>query len=112
MIPLPTEFEPLDEALVESMAFSKFGLYFRSLLMKKKNTVVPQHVHDLGHATIVGAGRARGWANGEWIGDKGPGEIFDIDPYIEHVFQALEENTFMSCVHDEKSAESVKAKGL
>lgn len=88
------------------------GLYFRSVLLEKAGTVIPQHRHDHDHATFVGAGRARGWANGAWIGDKGAGEAFEVKAGCAHVFQALEPNTRLTCVHDIASAESVKAKEI
>lgn len=110
MYPPPEATTKLSEQPVERIEIVA-GLYFRSVLLEN-GTVIPQHVHDHDHATFVGSGRARGWANGRWIGDKGPGEAFEVLAYQEHVFQALEANTRLCCVHDIESAESVKRKGI
>lgn len=107
----PTETTPVKEIPVEYIEEAA-GLYFRSILLKEKNTFVPQHEHDHRHATLVCAGKARGWCGEVWIGDKGPGEAFDIEPGSSHSFMALEPDTRLACVHDIASAESVKAKGL
>jgi quercetin dioxygenase-like cupin family protein len=88
------------------------GLYFRSVVIDKAGTSIVQHVHDHDHATFIGWGRARGWADGLWIGDKGRGEAFEIKAGQEHLFQALEDNTLLACTHDHASAESVKGKGI
>jgi len=88
------------------------GLYFRSILLEKAGFVVPQHVHDYDHASYIGSGAARLWVNGEWIGDYQAGHAIEIKAGKEHVFEALEDNTRIACVHDAKSAESVKSKGV
>lgn len=110
MHPLPEITHALEDHPVESIEIVG-GLYFRSVKLQK-GTVIPQHVHDYDHATFVGSGRARGWSNGYWLGDRGPGEAFLVAAYEEHVFQALEDNTLLACVHDQVSAESVRKKGI
>lgn len=111
MYPLPdlTNRVDLPPAFIEP---DVAGLYFRSVLIEKSGTSLLQHVHDHDHATFVGWGRARGWANGVWIGDKGRGEAFEIKAGQEHLFQALQDNTFLTCTHDHASAESVTKKGI
>jgi hypothetical protein len=84
------------------------GFYFRSILLHQVGMVVKQHVHDHEHVTLVCNGRARGWSESEWIGDKGPGEAFLIDAGDDHLFQALEPDTRLVCVHDKVSAESAR----
>ncbi len=88
------------------------NLYLRSILLRNSGCVVKQHIHDREHLTLVGNGRARGWADGKWIGDKKPGEGFWILAGQEHLFQALESDTRLVCVHDIVSAQSVKDKGI
>lgn len=108
--PLPMG-QPLADQPVERIE-EACGIYFRSVLLKTADIAIKQHSHDHPHATFVGSGRARGWSDGVWIGDKGPGEAFEILAGAEHMFQSLEPNTLLACVHDLSSAESVKAKGL
>lgn len=109
--PIPTDISPLEQPPVERIE-EVAGLYFRSVLLERAGTLIPQHRHDHDHATLVCAGRARGWCDGIWIGDKGPGEAFEIRAGGEHVFQAIEPMTRLACVHDIDSAESVKRKGV
>lgn len=88
------------------------NLYFRSVLLKKRGTSIPQHSHDHDHATLVCSGAARVWIGGVYHGDFEAGHAVEIKAGRQHVFQALEANTRLCCVHDVASAESVKAKGI
>lgn len=108
--PLP-ETRPLDNIPVERIE-EVCGIYFRSVLLELVNTVIPQHQHDHDHATFVASGKARAWADGQWIGDYEAGSAVEIKAGSLHVFQALEPNTRLVCVHDIASAESIKEKGL
>lgn len=108
-LPMPTQIvsQPPITRIVEAG-----GLYFRSVLIQDAGTIIPQHTHDHDHVTLVGSGRVRGWQDGECLGDRGPGDIFEIPAGKGHVFQSLEPNTLLTCVHDVESALSVKRKGL
>ena len=108
---VPTEFTPIGELPVEFIE-EIAGIYFRSILLKEKGTVVPQHSHDHDHATYVGSGAARLWVDGVWRRDIAAGHAVKIEAGHEHLFQALEPNTRLTCVHDVASAESVKRKGV
>lgn len=90
--------------------FEAAGLYFRSILLAHAGHVVPQHVHDHPHATLVASGAARGWSGNACLGDRVAGEAFEIEAGSDHTFMALEDGTRLVCVHDVASAESVKAK--
>lgn len=88
------------------------GIYARSILLKDAGMRVPQHAHDHDHATFVGNGKARAWANAEWIGDFEAGSLVPIKAGVVHEFLALEPMTRLACIHDIASAESIKEKGL
>ena len=90
--------------LIEEVA----GIYFRSVLLANAGDVIPQHVHDHDHATFVGAGKARLWVDGVWSADYEAGRAVEVKAGKSHVFQALEPNTRLACVHDVESAESAK----
>lgn len=107
--PVPTDLRPLDSVPVESIE-EVCGLYFRSILLERAGTVIPQHEHDHDHATYVGSGSARVWVNGEWIADYKAGSAIPIKAGDTHLFQALEPMTRLVCVHDIDSAESAKEK--
>lgn len=84
------------------------GIYFRSVLLPVKGMKIPQHVHDHDHATYVGNGSARVWADEKLVGDFAAGTAVPVLAGVRHEFEALEANTRLTCVHDAKSAESIK----
>lgn len=96
---LPTSFEKLEEQPVERITITATG-YYRSVLLARAFTCIPQHTHDHAHDTLVCSGRARGWSDGQWIGDKEAGEAFEIAEGKKHIFQALEDNTRLACIHN------------
>lgn len=110
-IPLPAVTHRLAELPVERIVEAG-GIYFRSVTLKEQGTIIPQHVHDHDHVTLVGSGLVRGWCNGVCIGDRKAGEVFEILAGQSHVFQALEPYTMLTCIHNIDSALSIKAKGL
>lgn len=109
--PVPThELDPADAPIefVEEVA----GFYFRSVLIKKANICVSQHVHDYDHALYVGAGSARVWVDDELKGDYPAGHAIEIKAGKRHCVMSLEPNTRLSCIHDRASAERIKARGV
>lgn len=107
--PLPTPTHHLADLPLEQIVEAG-GFYLRSYLLKESGTIIPQHVHDHDHVTLVGSGRVRGWQDGICIGERGPGEVFEIPAGTAHVFQSLEPYTLLCCVHNIDSALSVKRK--
>lgn len=106
MYPLPELANAVDlpvQAVTEAA-----GIYFRSIILPK-GIVVGQHSHDHAHATFIGSGLVRGWKKGEWMGDKGPGDAFEVEANVEHCYLALE-TSLLACTHDIESALSVKEK--
>ena len=97
--PLPTIERTFtaDEQPVEKLVEAS-GFFFKTYHLPLADMFVPQHVHDYDHATLVCTGRIRGWCDGEWIGDKGPGEAFTITAHRQHHFQSLEPS-MLTCIH-------------
>lgn len=112
MFPLPNVPEELKAQPPIPMIVNYAGIYIRSTLLKEAGLVIGQHSHAHDHATFVGSGRARGWKNGEWIGDKGPGEAFEVEAGAEHTYQALEADTLLACAHNEESAMSIDNRSI
>lgn len=81
----------------------KAGIYFRSIVLDKYE-VVGQHRHDAAHATLVGSGAARLWIDGVWSADIPAGHAVAIEANKDHVFQALEPDTRLSCIWREDVA--------
>lgn len=88
------------------------GLYFRSVLLAKAFTALPQHEHDHSHATYVGSGSVRVWVDNKFLGDFVAGRAIPIEAGKKHFFQSIEDNTRLACVHDVASAMAVKERGL
>lgn len=112
LYPLPDLTHALADQPVERIEPDVAGFYFRSILLEKAGTPIPQHAHDHDHATLVCSGAARVWIDGEYHGDFGAGRAVEIKAGKLHVFQALEPQTRLCCVHNIESAESVQRKGL
>ncbi len=103
MFPLPVAIRPLEEPVVENIQFIG-NLYFRSVLLKEANTMIPQHDHAHDHATYIGSGKVRLWVNGKYQGDYEAGQAVEIKANQKHMFLSLEPNTRLTCVHDMNSA--------
>lgn len=99
--------EPLLEFIDEVGPF-----YFRSILLPEAGMRIPQHVHDYDHATLCGSGKARMYVDGVETGILEAGQATEIKAHHRHEFESLERNTRLTCVHDPRSAESIKGKGL
>lgn len=88
------------------------GVYFRSIMLAEAGQAVEQHVHDYDHATLVCCGRARMWIDNVYAGEVEPGRPVEIKAGQRHMFQALEANTRLVCVHNAESALAIKERGL
>lgn len=63
------------------------------------NALVPQHVHDYDHTTILATGALRVWCDEVLVGDvKAPVEML-IKANTKHTFLALEPS-LLYCVHN------------
>jgi quercetin dioxygenase-like cupin family protein len=116
-MPIALEFGHLIATMQEQDEVVEFvdevcGFYFRSVLIKRKGKRVPQHVHDYDHATLVCQGRAALYVGGAMAGIYEAGKAVPILAGQHHEFEALEDNTRLTCVHDVASAQSIKEKGL
>ena len=74
-------------------------IYFRSFVLKTKGASTGQHAHDHNHATYIGNGSVRATQDGELLGEFQAGQAIPILAGKEHNFEALEDNTRLTCVH-------------
>lgn len=106
MIPLPTEYTPIERKVVENVDVVA-GIGFRVVILEK-GEVIPQHHHDeYEHATFIGSGKARLWVNGQYIGDFDKGKAVGIHAKDEHLWQALEPQTLIACIADATKADDI-----
>lgn len=75
------------------------GLYFRAVLLPNVGDRVPQHMHDHDHVTLIASGAARLFIDGEQKEDISSFRAIVISANKQHVFEALEPNTRLACVH-------------
>lgn len=80
------------------------GIYVRSVFLPFKGTTVPQHTHSEDHPTMVCAGRARLYVDGKFDRDIDAGSLVLIKAGRKHLFEALEDNTRISCLWREEVA--------
>lgn len=80
------------------------GIYFRSVLLQE-GEVIDQHRHGVMHATYCGSGSARLWVNNKWKQDLHAGDAVEVQAGDEHMYQALENNTRLSCVFNAEKAD-------
>jgi quercetin dioxygenase-like cupin family protein len=90
----------------------KGGIYFRSILIPKAHTWIPQHVHDEDHATLCGQGSAALYVDGEFSEKVEAGRAVEVKAGKLHSFRSLVDETRLSCVWSLEKAERLKAKGF
>lgn len=76
------------------------GFLFRTVLLQKPGTIIPQHKHDTDHVTLVCAGAGRLWVNGEWRGDYEAFSAVEVKAGDTHLWQSLHRYTRFSCLFD------------
>lgn len=87
------------------------GIYFRSVFLPFKGMTIPQHRHDVAHPTLCGSGKARLYVDGRFCCDIEAGHAVPIKAGVDHLFEALEDDTRLTCVFDAARANEIKDKG-
>lgn len=94
-----------DPLLVETDFQTHDHLFIKHIRIRKRATIVPQHVHNYEHTTFVAAGRVmlvkgeRGEPRFEMREFAAPAYIV-IEPELPHSFVALEDDTTILCLHN------------
>lgn len=88
------------------------GFHFRSVFLPFKGMTIPQHVHDVSHPTLCGSGKARLYVDGRISGDVEAGHAIYIAAGKKHLFEALEDNTRLTCVFNAEQALRLKEEGF
>lgn len=88
------------------------GIYFRSIFLPFRGDCGEQHVHDESHPTYCGSGRARLYVEGTFRMDVEAGHAVKVEAGKKHFFEALEDNTRLTCVWDAEKALRLKQKGF
>ena len=103
MYPMP-DLSKFTEPPVEFVGEEE-GISARTTILAKAGDCVGQHAHQYSHATLIGSGSVRMWVDGAWEGDFKRGSLAGVKAGGVHIFQALEDDTLMSCLTISASAE-------
>lgn len=81
----------------------KIGNFFiKKIIIKDKESIVPQHSHTTDHTTLVESGAVEAWKEEEYLGIfEAPAKIF-IAAEVKHTFKTLQDNTVLYCIHDKE----------
>lgn len=93
--PISTEIKMLD------------GIFVKSMVVRDAGTLIPQHSHTYDHLSALVKGSVRLSVDGVEKGIfKAPAGIL-IEAGTKHLFETLEDNTAILCIHDLHAAEEV-----
>jgi len=90
------EFQTIDDVFIKVMQINKAGTY------------VPQHSHAYDHGSFLAHGSIRVWQDGKLDADYHAPCLLHIRAGVKHLFQALEDNTRVLCIHNVSRAEIVE----
>jgi hypothetical protein len=76
------------------------GVFVKAIKIARMGTLIPQHAHVYEHSSVVAMGAIRVWRDGEFLGDFRALTAIVIPACAKHLFQALEDNTVVFCVHN------------
>lgn len=75
-------------------------IFVKQMIVKSKDTLIPQHSHTWDHLSMLAVGAVRIWRDGVLDGDYvAPAGIL-IKAGVKHTFRTLEDNTIIYCIHN------------
>lgn len=84
------------------------GVFCKTIRVHKAHSLVPQHSHAFPHVSVIVRGSVRLSIDGRPAGTyMAPFGIF-IAACRKHLFETLEDDTIILCVHDIGTAENVE----
>lgn len=82
-------------------------LFVKSIEIKQKHVLVPQHAHTYNHMSMLAMGQMRVWKDDICLGEfEAPKGIF-IEANAKHRFLTLSDYTLIYCIHNLHKAEEV-----
>lgn len=76
------------------------GVFVKQMHIAKAGTFIPQHSHEYTHSSLLAVGSVRLWREELYVADYVAPTILSIEAGIKHMFQALEDNTVVYCIHN------------
>ena len=75
------------------------GVFIKQMYLERRGNIVPQHVHEYDHHTMLATGAVRVWINKHDGKDyHAPCAIF-VEAGKQHTFMALKNDTVLYCIH-------------
>lgn len=84
------------------------GVFAKTMVIHKAGTLIPQHAHRYDHVSVLVRGSVRLWRDGVLYGDAVAPVGITIEAEVKHLFQSLEDDTIVLCVHDIRDGEGVE----
>lgn len=88
------------------------GVWIKQMLIPKPYDIVPQHSHTYDHISLLAKGSIRAWKDGEFYGDFTAPEGIFIAAGVKHIFQALEPETIIYCIHNTHGEDVPRVRAL
>jgi hypothetical protein len=105
---MSTNFTRAPAQPTETMIYEADGLFVKQIRVKNKNTYLPQHAHSLSHLTLLTNGSVNVWIDGEFDARYVAPEGVYIASGRKHLFQTLEDDVVLYCVHALGTPEALK----
>ena len=84
------------------------GVFCKTIRVRKAHSFIPQHAHVYDHVSVVVRGSVRLWRDGTLDRDYHAPCGIVIEARVKHLFETLEDDTIILCVHDIGTAEAVE----
>jgi quercetin dioxygenase-like cupin family protein len=82
------------------------GIFCKLWAVPKRGTLLPQHVHQHSHISLIVQGEVRVWRDDECLGDFKAPAMIKIHAHAPHGFLALTDDVTIACIHNADQADS------
>lgn len=84
------------------------GVFIKQVIIPNAGTLLPQHAHVWDHTSMLARGAVYCWKDGQLDQQyEAPAAIF-IKAGVKHLFQSLENNTIIYCIHNLHDADKIE----
>lgn len=83
------------------------GIFIKGMILVQRDIKVAQHSHSYAHTSLVAKGSVRVWKEGAFFGDFKAPSIIPIEARAKHMFQSLESDTAVYCIHNMRGSDRV-----
>jgi quercetin dioxygenase-like cupin family protein len=76
------------------------GIYCKLWSVSDRGTLLPQHVHEHSHISLIVQGEVRVWRGAECLGDFKAPAMIKIHAHEPHGFLTLTDDVTIACIHN------------